>query len=72
MKLEDIQAWLNDKDTKRVAQVAASKMVSGDGGCTTPSEAIQQTFKMRRTSPTKEQLIVPDPAGGRAELSVVV
>jgi hypothetical protein len=56
MKLEDIQTWLGDKDTKRVAQVAAQKMTNGDGGCSTPSEACQQTFKMRRTSPTREQL----------------
>ncbi len=57
MKLEDIQQWLDDKDTKRVAQVATRKMNNGDGGCATPSEACQQTFKMRRTSPTKEQLM---------------
>jgi hypothetical protein len=56
MKLEDIQAWLNDKDTKRVAQIAGQKVANGDGGCQTPNETCQQTFKMRRTSPTKEQL----------------
>jgi len=57
MKLEDIQAWMSDKDTKRVAQVASKKMADGDGGCSTPSDACRQTFKMRRTSPTKEQLV---------------
>ncbi len=57
MKLEDIQAWMSDQDTQRVAQVAASKMADGDGGCSTPSEACSQTFRMRRTSPTKEQLV---------------
>lgn len=57
MKLEDIQAWMSDKDTKRVAQVAGQKMADGDGGCQTPEHACQQTFKMRRTSPTKEQLV---------------
>lgn len=56
MKLEDIQAWMSDKDTKRAAQVAAQKMADGDGGCATPREACQQTFRMRRTSPTREQL----------------
>ncbi|HEX3643199.1 MAG TPA: hypothetical protein VHV10_18075 [Ktedonobacteraceae bacterium] len=57
MKLEDIQAWMSDKDTKRVAQVAGQKMADGDGGCQTPDEACRQTFKMRRTSPTREQLV---------------
>jgi hypothetical protein len=57
MKLEAIQARLGDKDTKRVAQVAAQKMTNGDGGCSTPSEACRQTFRMRRTSPTREQLV---------------
>jgi hypothetical protein len=57
MKLEDIQAWMNDQDTKRVAEVAGQKMTNGDGGCATPDEACQQTFRMRRASPTKEQLI---------------
>jgi len=56
MKLEDIQAWMSDKDTKRVAQVAGQKMTNGDGGCSTPSEACRQTFRMRRASPTTEQL----------------
>ena len=56
MKLEDIQAWLGDKDTKRVAQVAALKIADGDGGCSTANEACHQTFRMRRTSPTREQL----------------
>lgn len=56
MKLEDIQAWMSDPNTKQVAQIAGQKMANGDGGCQTPSEACQQTFKMRRTSPTTEQL----------------
>jgi len=47
---------MNDANTRRVAKVAASKMANGDGGCQTPSEACTQTFKMRRTSPTTEQL----------------
>ncbi len=57
MKLEDIQAWMNDKDTKRVAQIAGQKMANGDGGCQTPEQACRQTFKMRRTEPTTEQLV---------------
>jgi len=57
IKLEDIQSWMNDKDTKRVAQVAAQKMAAGDGGCSTSDEACRQTFRMRRTSPTVEQLL---------------
>jgi hypothetical protein len=56
MKFEDIQAWMSDKDTKRVAQVAARKMADGDGGCQTPKHACRQTFKMRRALPTREQL----------------
>jgi len=57
VKLEDIQAWMSDANTKRVAQVAAQKMADGDGGCQTPEYACQQTFKMRRASPTREQLM---------------
>jgi hypothetical protein len=57
MRLEDIQAWLNDKSTQRVAQVAAQKMTSGDGGCQTPMQACHQTFRMRRTEPPREQLV---------------
>ena len=56
IKLEDIQAWMNDKDTMRVVAAAGQKMVNGDGGCQTPSEACQQTFRMRRASPSTEQL----------------
>jgi hypothetical protein len=56
MKLEDIQAWMSDQDTKRIAQVAAQKMADGNRGCQTPEQACRQTFKMRRTSPTREQL----------------
>jgi hypothetical protein len=56
MKLEDIQAWMSDQNTKRVAQIAGQKMTNGDGGCQTPENACRQTFKMRRTSPTTEQL----------------
>jgi hypothetical protein len=57
MKLEDIQAWMSDPNTKRVAQVAGQKMANGDGGCQTPEHACQQTFRMRRTEPTTEQLV---------------
>jgi len=57
IKLEDIQAWMSDKNTRRVAQVAAQKMADGDGGCQTPEHACQQTFRMRRTSPTREQMV---------------
>ncbi len=56
VKLEDIQAWMSDQDTQRVAQVAASKMASGDGGCSTASDACSQTFRMRKTEPPREQL----------------
>lgn len=67
MKLEDIQAWMSDQDTKRVAQVAASKMVNGDGGCQTPGEACAQTFKMRTQDRASERAAVGGCASARGQ-----